>query len=439
MKQRLALILIGALISGGYYLLNYPSFLDNTFLKGEISNSDLTGAASQGSVGEKFEPGDGGLNDQKEPVLINGGEKPKSPPEPGNRLEIFGQVVDEYNQPVDNVHVAEERYFYSTRTDLDGKYKIFVDMPGHQHPVLRFLRSGFDGKRIKLDAEELKNKSRLRLDVALDSDIDSMSIDGWIGNDIGAGLGGLKIQITSRGSQGVEKVFHTVFSDERGDFILEGIRSGDSYKLTVFSTPEYLYYVDEEFSVDQNSPQLKIILESLNFVDIDGMIVNSKALPVPNFEIYIRNISTGTHVRKIVTDSSGFFSLHDFPAGEVSLSTQGPEYFKINGLKLAVNEYGNLKLVVDKGDHYLSGWVSDENGIPLPKVLVQLNAKIEDGDVVYSSSRVTGTDSGGNFNFDNLGSGVHLLSIDTYGFHRQEIIHRFDSQTDKIHISLSRK
>jgi len=311
-------------------------------------------------------------------------------------------------------------------------------MPNNQYPVLRFLRSGFEDKRIEIDAGVLKQESVLELDVTLDDDLDSISIDGWVGNDIGAGLGGLKIQISSRDKRGMVNVFHTVFSDERGYFTFEGIRSGDLYRLTVLSPPEYLYYVDEAFSVSHNTPQLNIVLESLRFIDIDGMIVNSKAEPIPNFEIYISNISTGTHARKIETDSSGFFSLRKFPAGEVILSTQGPEYFKITGLTLVANEYRNLRLVVDKGDHYLLGWVSDESGVPLAKSLVTLNSEIQAGVIEYLSYRVTGTDNAGNFDFDSVGSGAHLITVEAPGFNRKEIIHRFESQTDKVHITLSR-
>lgn len=303
---------------------------------------------------------------------------------------------------------------------------------------MRFLRNGFQDKSIKLGAGVLKQKSVLKLDVVLDDDSDSIKVDGWVGNDIGVSLEGLKIQISNRDGFGVGRIFYTTYSDDRGFFTFEGVRSGDLYRLTVLSPPEYLYYVDDEFSVSHNSPQINIVLETLKFIDIDGMIVNPKTEPVPNFVIYISNLSTGTHARKLETDSSGFFSLRKFPAGDVILSTQGPEYFKIKGLTLAPNEYRNLRLVVDKGDHHLLGWVSDESGVPVVKALVTLNSEIKAGAIEYLSYRVQGSDSAGNFSFDSVGSGTHLITVEAHGFKRKEIIHRFESQTDKIHIPLSR-
>ncbi len=440
MKRLKILVSILVIISTSYFLLNSIQLFEKNISNGQVTSSDPAGNNNHDRNFNSSESVSINLNIESDGSVLNGagtgGDKGAS--NAGRRLEIFGRVVDKHGQPIDNAMVTEERYFISTRTGSDGKYKILIAMPNHQNPVLRFLRSGFEGKRIEIGAGVLKQESVLKLDVTLDDDLDSISIDGWVGNDIGAGLGGLKIQISSRDKRGMVNVFHTVFSDERGYFTFEGIRSGDLYRLTVLSPPEYLYYVDEAFSVSHNTPQINIALESLRFIDIDGMIVNSKVEPIPNFEIYISNISTGTHARKIKTDSSGFFSLRKFPAGKVILSTQGPEYFKITGLTLAANEYRNLRLVVDKGDYYLLGWVSDESGVPLAKALVTLNSEIQAGAIEYLSYRVTGTDNAGNFNFDGVGSGSHLITVEARGFNRKEMIHRFESLTDKVHITLSR-
>ena len=444
MKQLKILILIAVTISSGYYLLALRHIFEDNLLDGSIPKSDPIITTSKSNINDNrdFRSSESANNnfaiEGEAPIPVAGTGSDRKAANTDRRLEIFGRIVDIHNRPIDNVIVMEERYFYSTQSDADGKYRIFVGMPLIQYPVMRFLRNGFQDKNIKLGAGILKQKSVLKLDVVLDDDTDSIRADGWVGNDIGASLEGLKIQISSRDKFGVNRIFYTTFSDDRGFFTFEGIRAGDLYRLTVLSPPEYLYYVDDEFSVSHNSPQINIVLESLKFIDIDGMIVNPETEPVPNFVIYISNISTGTHARKIETDSSGFFSLRNFPAGGVILSTQGPEYFKIKGLTLVPNEYRNLRLVVDKGDHYLLGWVSDESGIPLTKALVTINSEILDGSMQYLSYRVGGTDSAGNFNFDSLGGGAHLITVEAPGFKRKEIIYRFESKTDKIHITLSR-
>lgn len=91
------------------------------------------------------------------------------------------------------------------------------------------------------------------------------------------------------------------------------------------------------------------MLKALTRVDIDGTILNRESTPVGNFEIYISNVTTGVHSRKIVSDSSGFFSLKDSPLGEVSFATRGANFFKITGLVLSGSGYRNLVLTIDQG------------------------------------------------------------------------------------------
>ena len=75
----------------------------------------------------------------------------------GSRLiEIFGRVVDQNQQPIEDVFITEERYFFHTRSDAHGNYRILLDMPRHRMPTLNFLRHGFSGKRVKPDKAQLQ-------------------------------------------------------------------------------------------------------------------------------------------------------------------------------------------------------------------------------------------------------------------------------------------
>ena len=357
---------------------------------------------------------------------------------PGTRrhLALYGRVTDEDGQPIEDVRISEERNIYSTSTSADGKYEITLEILEHYNPVLQFLRSGYRGKRIKMSKQELSQQSRKQLDVVLTETLESVTVNGWIGNEFGTGLGSVKIELAPASTQGEEGTYLTVLSGEAGNFSLAGVRSGVRYSLSAYATLEYSSYLDVNFVVTQNPKQLNIILESLRLIDINGMIVNREGTPIPDFEIYMTNISTGTHVKKLVSDSSGFFSLMNYPVGEVSFSTRGPEYFKITGLTLSESSYRTLMLVVDKGDHYLSGWVSDGGGVAVEKALVYLDATLQNGTIKYSSYRPISTDRAGRFYFDNIGSGEHKISVFADGFDQQEIIHRFETQIDEIHITL---
>jgi len=357
----------------------------------------------------------------------------------GSRLlEIFGQVVDARGQPIDDVLVTEERYFFNTRSDASGHYRILLDLPRNRLPVVNYLRAGFDAKRIKLKQSQLQQQPLYQLDVVLADSVDTLRLSGWVGNDLGVSLEGARVDISALNTKEGGNYYLTVFSDQQGNFVLEGVRAATHYKLTVNLAPEYPIYHDPDLYVGTDSGDLSILLKSLKFVNINGMILNPESAPIADFEIYIKNVTTGVHTRKIVSDSSGFFSLEEFPLGEVSLTTRGAEFYKISGLELSEIDYANLVLIVDKGDRYLTGWINDEDGIAIEKAMVTLDATISDGPIEYFSYRSRSTDSNGKFSFDHIAGGDHRISVYANGFNKLDIQHRFQSQSDQLHLTLSR-
>jgi len=362
----------------------------------------------------------------------------------GSRLiEIFGRVVDQQQQPIEGVLITEERYFFNTRSDARGNYRILLDMPRHRAPALHFLRHGFSGKRVKPDKTKLQLKPVVELNLALDDNPDSVRLSGWVGNDAGVALEAVRVELTALETGNGDNFYLTVFTDAYGNFSLEGAGAGERYRLSVKPAPEYQGYQDNDFVVSPNPQQINIVLNSLKLVDIDGMILNPESAPIPNFELQVRNVTTGIHTRKIVSDASGFFSLKDFPLGAISLTSHlassGAEYFKISGLTLSNDEYRNLVLIVDKGNHHLSGWVSDENGTGVAKAMVTMTAKLQDGSIEYFSYRSQSTDRAGRFAFSNVGGGEHQLSVYANGFDNHDLVHHFDVQSDEIQLSLSRQ
>jgi protocatechuate 3,4-dioxygenase beta subunit len=357
----------------------------------------------------------------------------------GSRLiEVFGRITDSIGQPVEDVLITEERYFFTATSDSSGQYRILLDLPRNRLPTLNFLRTGFAGKRIKLTRTQLQDMPIFELDTTLADSADTLRLSGWVANDIGVALEGVRIEIRALQSTAQDNYYLTVFSDTRGNFVLEGVPAMTHYRLTATLAPEYPIYSDDDFYVGSDPNQLQIELKLLKFVNLGGMILNPESAPVANFEIYISNLTTGAHSRKIVSDSSGFFMLERFPLGEVSLSTRGTEFFKISGLELTDLNYANLVLIVDRGDRYLSGWVSDENGIAVEKAMVTLDAMISRDGVEFSSYRSQSTDSNGRFSFENIARGDHRISVYANGFNKLESAHSLPEQSDQLQITLTR-
>ena len=93
-------------------------------------------------------------------------------------------------------------------------------------------------------------------------------------------------------------------------------------------------------------------------------------------------------------------------------------------------------LLVDRGDRFLSGWVSDDNDVALEKAMVTLDANRREGAVEYSSYRSQTTDSSGRFAFDNLAAGEYRISVYANGYDKFAISRSLSKPSDQLHVRL---
>lgn len=352
------------------------------------------------------------------------------------KVEIYGRVIDQDNRPVENVLVSEDEYFYYSRSDSVGNYRLALELPKHRFPKLNFLRSGYEAKKFDLANAASVNEAQMELNVTLLESIESISVGGWIGNENGENLPGQKIGLYSSGNQGLKDIDQTVVSDGNGEFVFEAIVPDVDYQLEVYTSEQYAPYSVQDLILTRTTPRLNITLSKLKFIQVSGMFVDIEGAPVPDFEIDMINVSTGIHLRRIKSDSSGFFQLENFPTGEIRFSSRPPEHFRINGLRLAEHEYKPLKLVVDKGGYQISGWVSDQNGLAVDRAMVMFNAEVVREGIKSVSNRSTVTDSNGYFRFGELANTPHQITIYARGFNKKELLHHFNSHSSEVYISL---
>lgn len=264
-------------------------------------------------------------------------------------------------------------------------------------------------------------------------------LSGWVGDASGSGLGGIEIEIENHGFDGEEIAKTGFVSNGSGDFLLENIVPGRQYRLEIRPQDSYAGYSLDSFTAADAENLRQIILARVELIDAEGMIVDTSHAPVADFELSVRSLTTQFPDRVIRSDSTGYFKLESFPAGELRIATNGADYYRIKGLKLRPDEYRNLTLMIDRGNYHLSGWVSDNNGAPLAQVQVTLKSAFATDDYHSFSYRSTVTDDNGGFEFTQLGG--HRLTLGVYapGFSTHISQHDFKSFADRIEIQLQQE
>jgi len=266
-----------------------------------------------------------------------------------------------------------------------------------------------------------------------------VDLRGWIGDSDGSGIGDIEIEIESRGLDGEEITTQRTHSDGSGDFLLRDIAPGRQYKLEIRPQGNYAAFSLDSFTTETASELQRILLQRIDLVDVEGMIVDTDLAPVPDFELTVRSLAVEYPDRVIRSDSTGYFRLPAFPAGELRIATNASDYYRIKGIELRPDEYRNLTLMIDRGSYHLSGWVGDDNGAPLEDVQITLKSAFAADGYHSFSYRTAVTDSNGGFELAGLGG--HQLTLGVYARGYESLIrqHKFESFSDRIEIRLRRQ
>ncbi|UCH40670.1 MAG: carboxypeptidase regulatory-like domain-containing protein [Gammaproteobacteria bacterium] len=266
-----------------------------------------------------------------------------------------------------------------------------------------------------------------------------ISLRGWVGDVDGSGVGGIEIEIESRGLDGEQIVTQRARTTDNGDFLLQNVVPGRQYKLLIMPQRDYAAHSLDSFTTDNAAALKKIVLQRIILVDVEGMIVDTSMAPIPDFELMVRNLAVEYPDRVIRSDSTGYFRLPAFPAGELRIATNASDYYRIKGIELRPDEYRNLTLMIDRGNYHLSGWVGDENGVPLAQAQLTLKSAFAKDGYHSNSYRTAVTDDGGNFEFSGLGGHRSTLGIYARGYESQTRYHDFESFSDTLEIRLQRQ
>lgn len=274
------------------------------------------------------------------------------------------------------------------------------------------------------------------IDAPSNATVEGVSVQGVVQDQLGQSIGGMRVEFSPKASSSWGKKLYTATTDDKGEFLLNDIPAGIEYRLEVLGSGIYLSNLLNSVTVDLDMPTLTVTLDSVELVSVDGMFIGTDNTPIADFEILVQNIGIAYPGRKIIGDSSGFFQLAQFPAGELHLSTRGEEDFKITGITLRAGEYRNLILTLDKGGYHLAGRVIGELNAPVTQARVALTSSFMRDGYRSSSYRFTVTDSNGGFTFAGLSNNDHQLSVDAIGYQTRKFNHHFESFSEDLEIQI---
>ena len=266
-----------------------------------------------------------------------------------------------------------------------------------------------------------------------------VEVTGWVKDQKGQGIMAMQIEISSIYSTETPKKTYNGVTDEVGKFVIPMVPSGNGYYLEVLASGNHSGHLTGSFVVYSNMPPITLALDSVELTSVDGMILGIDNTPVTGLEILVQIVGIAYPGQKVISDDSGFFHLNQFPMGELILSTDGQEHFKVTGLMLQPDEYRNLNVVLDKGSYHLSGWVSNEFDVPVSQARVALTSLFLRDDYESYSYRFVVTDSNGGFSFSGMGGLEHEISVDAIGYETQVQSYRFQSPADNLNIQLQKK
>jgi hypothetical protein len=326
-----------------------------------------------------------------------------------HELRIFGIVTNEVGEPLIGVRVVPRGAgAQETRSDFEGKYEVRALVGSSKHPTLRFLAQGYEEKPLHILPENVRGAEARRINVRLDPLVGKTLVTGRVKGPEGRPVPDAKLSLRSERL----KVAYTGVSDERGAFSIPDVKIASDYVLKVRSPGVYADYFERFLAPTREGLALEIVLERLSAARLSGRMVNADGDAVPDFRLSLRSTQASDKALAVTSDHNGYFLVEEAPVGKLTFSTPG---FVVRGFSLGSGAEGEVRLVLDWGDHVLRGAVVDALGRALAGARVDLSWVHESAGLISGSSRRRQTDASGSFEFKELGPGPHTLEVHADG------------------------
>ncbi|MBT8442701.1 MAG: carboxypeptidase-like regulatory domain-containing protein, partial [Gammaproteobacteria bacterium] len=269
---------------------------------------------------------------------------------------VEGLVLTAKGEPLEGVTVLPILLGQpSALTGDDGRFRIRVNLkPAVESFALRFQRPGFLEQSNEVQLGNFANTADAMVKVIMHPVESWTSLSGIVYSDSGEPLPGRKVELRPIAA----KRTYTATTDHDGKYTFPIVEAPDEYRLMVLGGGDHKDY-RQALNLTADMTEFDVVVESYEFGALTGQLVNPNGVPVPDFDLVLRNVASRHPNAMVSTDALGNFEIDTAPAGRLVVASQSTPSMLVQGLQLRPGDKLHLPLVLDLGEHEIRGVVVD--------------------------------------------------------------------------------
>lgn len=320
-------------------------------------------------------------------------------------IQVVGIVSDPDGRPIPQVEVNAAGGDGVVRTGANGAFSVTIAVQANHSTSLRFTRSGFSERIEAVNAQEVDRSNRISINVSM-KPLGDISYGGRVVDGVGSAVSGELVRLYSTDASQAQRAT----TDEFGNFEISGLSTADDWRLAIIPKSNYERYESEAFTIDESINAGDIVLTATELARISGSMVDVEGSPVSSVSLVVTPTAAPGSFKTVTADATGRFVVEEIAAGELRISTQAQPHMDISGISLVPGDDREVRLVMDKGPHQITGVVRS-GGNALGNADLFLTWSHAEGGLTSTSFRETTSAADGSYRFTDLGQGTHQLSV----------------------------
>lgn len=331
------------------------------------------------------------------------------------QILINGLISGEDGAPIANARIQTPAGD-GIISSASGQYRLSMVAEPDRSYSLRFNAQGYREETRHVHASTANKASTVNVDVQMVK-AGGVSAEGTVISANGQPVVGATVWLTSPGLN----VRGQAMTNDLGAFLIPGLKASDDYRIIV-NRSGFARYQQNNLELDAQSLPLAIELKVLPVGNITGSITDVDGTPVPDFTINVVSVDSNGQALTVASDDNGYFQADGIPSGEIRFQTRSEPSISLTGLQLPEGQRVQADLVVDWGRFSIAGVVQSEAGEPYANARIIARWNGSRNGLISDSTRVTQTNTTGEFSFSELGPGVHEIIVESNGSYLQKSV-----------------